>query len=117
MDVAQDARSKALRKWRALLNLTVQRGATMHEAAVAAKLAKALAAKFGFGNTDKRDFREDFASRFARAEQRAARRWAWEYRTCGKGRCHCMRGDGKHGPYKYGKKRTGRKVVSIYVGK
>lgn len=109
---------KAHRKWEALKRVTVERGATKHEAATASRLAVALAAKYGFG-VDRREgkWREDFDTRFHRAEHRAAKRWAWEYRRCGKARCGCMRGGGPHGPYKYSKKRKGKKVVSIYVGK
>src|SRR5258708_6980072 len=107
---------QAWTKYNALLRMTVDRGCTTHEAATAARIAAALAARFGFGDTQpKSHHRPEWDDRFARAEKRAAIKWRWEYRRCGKGNCHCARG-GRHGPYKYGKKRKGRKVVSIYVG-
>lgn len=100
--------------------MTEARGCTKHEAATAARLAAALAKKWGFDNDPhQRQWRPDFDSRFARAEQRAATRWAWEYRKCGKKRCHCATtASGKgHGPYKYGKRREGLKVRSVYMGR
>lgn len=111
-------RNKAHARWKALLNMTVARGCTPHEAEVAARLAKALASKWGFADTPVTDrWREDFDARYERAEARAAMRYRWEYRTCGKARCRCMRGGAKHGPYKYGKVRSGRKVSSVYLGR
>jgi hypothetical protein len=110
-------RDSAFRKWRALCNITVERGATTHEATTAFRLARALAAKFGFSESRPADFRPDFDHRYARAEARAARRWKWEYRQCYKPRCHCMKFHSPHGPYKYGKQRTGHTVRSVYMGK
>lgn len=111
-------RTKALARWRALCNMTVARGCTVHEAAVAKRLADALAKKFGFADTPASDsFRPDFDKRYERAEARAATKFRWEYRTCGKMRCHCMKHGTKHGPYKYGKVRHGAKVSSVYLGR
>ena len=99
--------------------MTVERGCTPHEAATAAKLARALGQKWGFVEPRPRaEYRPDFDDRFKRAESRAAARWSWEYRRCGKKRCHCARAASpSHGPYKYGKRRDGRKVVSVYYGR
>jgi hypothetical protein len=47
----------------------------------------------------------------------ARRKWNWEGRKCGKMNCWCSRRPGTHGPYRYAKKRTGRQVNSIYLGK
>lgn len=118
-------RTSALRKWAKLRQITVERGATVHEAATAAKLVAVLQAKYGFAVTDaptpepeqQRVWRDDFDVRFRRAEQRAATRWNWEYRQCYKRSCHCMRGGSPHGPYKYAKVRNGQKVSSIYLGR
>ena len=41
----------------------------------------------------------------------------WRFVRCGKSRCHCARGSRGHGPYAYAKKREGKKVKSIYLGK
>lgn len=111
-------KAKALSRWRALCNMTVARGCTVPEAAVAKRLADALAKKFGFANTPVSDsFRPNFDARYERAEARAAMRFAWEFRACGKARCHCMKFGTKHGPYKYGKVRRGAKVSSVYLGR
>ncbi len=111
---AQKARSK----WEALKRMSVERGCSKHEAATARKLADALAKKYGFADVPAgRPFREDFDTRFRRAEGRAAMRFNWEYRQCYKPRCHCMKTNSPHGPYKYGKKREGRTVRSIYLGR
>lgn len=109
----------AQRKYDSLCRMTVANGCTEHEARTAARLATQLAQRFGFrvdGPT--KAYREGFEERFARAEKRAAMRWRWEYRRCGKARCRCA-GPGKpaHGPYKYAKQRRGRKVVSVYIGR
>jgi len=99
--------------------MTVANSCTPHEAETAARLAAALAWRYGFEQRDTtRAYRPDFEERFARAEATAAVRFAWEYRRCGKSNCHCSRaGSDRHGPYKYGKRREGRKVRSIYYGK
>lgn len=101
-----------------MLRMTVARGCTPHEAATAKRLADVLAAKFGFKDaaTQAPPPPADFHARYARAEKRAARRFNWEYRKCGKPNCHCARG-GAHGPYKYAKVREGRVVCSVYLGK
>ena len=110
-------RKKAGARYRALRNMTVARGCTKPEADVAKRLADALAKKFGFADTPiSNSWRPDFDIRWERTERRAAIKFRWEYRTCGKSACHCMRGYGKHGPYKYGKVRIGNKVNSIYYG-
>lgn len=110
-------RAAAYRKWQTLARMTTARGCTPPEAATAARLAKALAGRWGFGgSTRSYDLRRDFETRYRRAEGRAARRWAWEYRTCGKPTCHCYRGHA-HGPYKYAKRREGGTVRSIYLGR
>jgi hypothetical protein len=116
--VKMDKRQAAYRKWKALLNLTVERGCTMHEADTAKRLADLMAKNYGFAReAEPEAFRPDFDARWKRAEQRAAMRWRWEYRSCGKAACHCMRELTKHGPYKYGKVRKGRKVSSVYLGR
>jgi len=99
--------------------MTVANGCTTHEAETAARLAAALAGRYGFEQPHvARDWRPDFEQRFAHAEATAAVRFAWEYRRCGKANCHCSRaGSDRHGPYKYGKRREGRKVRSLYYGK
>lgn len=110
-------RDGAYRKWQALRRVTVANGATTHEAATAARLASVLASRFGFADQEPRQYREDFAPRYERAEARAARRWNWEYRQCYKPRCHCMKSDSPHGPYRYAKQRDGRTVRSVYIGR
>jgi len=60
--------------------------------------------------------RVDYERRYERAERHAAQHFKWEYRTCGK-RCSTCRGGPAHGPYKYAKRRTGAKVVSVYLGR
>ncbi len=110
---------KARRKRQALLRMTVDRGCTEHEARTAARLAAALEGRYGFApDAATREYRAGFEARYARAEARAAVRFKWEYRRCGKARCHCARASSPaHGPYKYGKRREGRKVRSIYIGR
>ena len=112
-------RLEAKRKIESLLRMKVSRGATPAEEATARRLAEALASKFGFSIRPLRtEWRPDFDQRFARAEKRAGMRFNWEYRRCWKPRCHCMRTSGQgHGPYRYGKKRSGRRVHSIYLGR
>ena len=41
----------------------------------------------------------------------------WRFVRCGKPRCHCAKGSRGHGPYAYAKRREGKKVRSIYLGK
>jgi hypothetical protein len=50
----------------------------------------------------------------------------WQFRTCGKPRCRCMRGGAPHGPYRYAYRKTdkarepGKKkriYSSVYQGK
>lgn len=109
-------REQAKRKYDTLTRMTTANGCSSHEAATAKRLAATLAAKFGFDSKPHHSqYRDDFSSRFARAEKRAAIRWNWEYRRCGKRNCHCAKG-GRHGPYKYSKRREGKKVVSVYIG-
>lgn len=111
-------RKKAEARYRALRNMTEARGCSPNEAAIAKRLADALQKKFGLDDAPVSDsFRPDFDLRWERAEQKAAMRYAWEYRSCGKRRCHCMRYGTKHGPYKYGKVRRGNSVNSIYLGR
>ncbi len=112
-------RDRARGKYHALCRMTIDRGCTPHEAATAARLAAALAQRFGFTREpSETTWRPDFEARWTRAEARAVVRFSWEYRRCGKPRCHCAGvGGTKHGPYRYGKKREGRKVRSIYVGR
>ena len=112
-------REQARRKYDSLTRMTMARGCTSHEAETARRLAAALAARWGFDDSRAaREWRQDFDARFARAEARAAIRFNWEYRRCGKKRCRCAASLAtRHGPYKYGKKRTGRKVSSVYVGR
>lgn len=57
------------------------------------------------------------AAEFKRREEEARKRFDWEYRSCGKRNCHCMKEGTKHGPYKYRKVRKGKTVTSIYGGK
>lgn len=115
-------REEAQRKWNQLHKMTVERGCTQAEADTARRLAAALAARFGFGQRDSesqespRSSRPNWDARYERAERKAARRWRWEYRRCGKKNCHCVNDKG-HGPYKYAKVRQGKTVRSIYVGK
>ena len=107
---------QARKKWNTLRNITVERGCSKHEAATAQRLARQLEQKYGLGSTKQHaKYREGFEDRFKRAEKRAAVRWRWEYRQCGKC-CKCAFGF-PHGPYKYSKQRRGKKVVSIYIGK
>lgn len=110
-------RKKAEARYRALRNMTVARGCTQNEADIAKRLADTLAKKFGFADTPvTQSWRPDFDVRWERAERRAATKFRWEYRRCGKQNCHCARGGRGHGPYKYGKVRVGNKVNSIYLG-
>lgn len=110
-------REDAYRKWQALGRVTTERGATAAEASTAAKLAASLGAKWGFARpAPAQPPGPEYDERFRHAEQRAAQHFGWEYRTCGKPQCRCFRGS-KHGPYKYGKKRRGSTVVSIYLGR
>lgn len=111
--------AQAKRKYDALLNMTAARGCTPHEAKSAARLAKALAKKYGFAApASQTSWRPNFDERYARAEERAASRFGWEYRKCGKDNCHCARSRSKgHGPYRYAKRREGRTVRSIYMGR
>lgn len=112
-------RVAAKRRIESLLRMTVARGCTEPEAATARRLADVLAAKYGFKiNRPASAPRPNFDERFERAERKAAARFKWEYRRCGKGNCHCARAaTPPHGPYRYGKKRTGRKVSSVYYGR
>lgn len=111
-------REQAKRKYEGLRRMTTARGCTSHESATAIRLAAALAKRWGFDMPPSAtEFRPDFESRFKRAEQHAAMRFRWEYRRCGKPRCRCAGAQGdRHGPYRYGKKREGRKVRSVYIG-
>src|SRR5262245_12731478 len=95
-------REKALALLRALRRLTVANGCTPHEAFSAAKKAEQLAARYAVVELD-------FLIPTGVA-------WRWEWRRCGKRRCHC-RGGALHGPYKYSKRRRGKTVVSVYRGK
>lgn len=112
-------KEEAKRKCDALRRMTVARGCTPHEAETARRLADQLAKKFGFASSAPQDtYRPDFDSRFHRAENRAASRFSWEYRKCGKPNCHCARASSpSHGPYKYRKERDGKTVRSVYIGK
>lgn len=113
MDVA-----RARMKWRALQRMTVECGCSPHEAATAVRLADVLAKKYGLTDDVARaPWRKDFDARFSGAQAKAAHRYGWEFRTCGKARCHCMRGGAPHGPYKYRKERRGETVNSIYRGR
>src|SRR5260370_20953026 len=109
--------SQAQRKYDKLREIRGERGEGEHEAATAGRLALALARQYGLSDAAPgAPAREEFDARFRRAEARAAYTYAWEYRTCGKPRCRCMRVGYRHGPYKYSKRREGKKVVSIYRG-
>src|ERR1700730_8311134 len=109
-------RKKAEARYRALRNMTEARGCNPNEAAIAKRLADALQKKCGLEDAPVSDsFRPDFDARWERAAAKAAMRWNWEYRTCGKARCRCMRGGSPHGPYKYGKVRRGATVCSVYL--
>lgn len=112
-------RTGAKRKIEALLRMTVERGCTKGEAATARRMAESLAAKWGFTIRPRTsgEKKPDYDERFREAEKKAAARWGWEYRSCGKKSCHCMRDGSKHGPYKYRKRRDGKKISSIYGGK
>src|SRR5271156_4850291 len=156
-------RGTARRKFDALCRMTEARGCTKEEAATAARLAKSLGDKFGFGNRSRREPEDlddvvrraaqyqrewakeharreavrkadwerrqkeakereakrerDEAADYARREEEARIRFGWEYRSCGKPNCHCMKEGTKHGPYKYRKVRKGKTVTSIYGGK
>lgn len=115
--VAQD-REAARRKWRSLLRMTVARGCTQPEADTAALLAHRLDLRYGFTGETPAHPESGFAERHAADERRAAMRWKWEYRRCGKPNCWCM-GTTRpgHGPYKYGKRRSGTYVTSVYIGR
>jgi len=82
--------------------MTVARGCTPHEAQAARVIADRLAVTWHFVVSEQ-------------PRPRGAR-WRWEYRRCGKPRCHCRSG-ALHGPYKYEKRRRGRVVSSVYRGK
>jgi len=41
----------------------------------------------------------------------------YEYKQCHKPTCRCMRGGAWHGPYRYHKRRDGKRVHSDYVGR
>jgi hypothetical protein len=112
-------KNEAYTKWKLLQFMTVDRGCAPPGGATAARLAAALAARWGFTEAAQESTRArpDWESRYSRAEAHAARRWHWEYRTCGKRRCRCMRAGLKHGPYRYAKQRKGRQVKSIYLGR
>jgi len=112
-------REDARRRIAALLKMTVARGCTPAEAATARRLAETLAQKHGFTirTRESASERPDFEARYQRAEGRAAARFNWEFRTCGKKSCRCMNGGAKHGPYKYSKQRVGKTVRSIYRGR
>jgi hypothetical protein len=109
-------REQAYRKWKALLNMTEARGCSKHEAETARRLAGALSTQWGFNREPQPTHRPDFPGRYARAERTAARNWRWEYRKCGKDSCWCATATQGHGPYKYGKRREGKTVRSIYMG-
>ena len=109
---------QARRKWDSLRRMTKERGCSEHEAATARRLADALAKKYGFADAQpSTPFRQDFDTRFNRAAERAATRFRWEYRKCGKSTCWCARCAPGHGPYKYHKERDGKTVRSVYLGR
>jgi len=114
--------------------MTTSRGCTVHEAAVAAAIRAGLDRVWRFSS---RRWDESCATaaaparsrpppgaarstrQYERAEAAAAERFGWEYRRCWKRRCWCMRAGQErkgHGPYRYGKRRRGRKVSSVYLG-
>jgi hypothetical protein len=112
-------RATAHRKWHALGRMTIEHGCTPAEEWTARRLRARLAAKWGFEREPARRTNRldrDVAN-FYRAERAAARRWRWEYRSCGKPRCRCMRRGQRHGPYKYAKQRDGATVRSVYLGR
>jgi len=97
--------------------MTTERGRRRLVRRAAARLVARLAARFGFGAAPPSPTPEaGFDAQYERAEASAARHWRWEYRRCGKRRCHCAHDRG-HGPYKYTKVRRGGTPVSVYVGK
>jgi uncharacterized protein DUF6788 len=87
----------------ALRRMDVAHGCTASEAASAREAIKRIEARVAQGEARTRVTREEI------------RRRGWEFRTCGKKACHCMRGGAAHGPYRYEKRRTGKKVSSIYM--
>ena len=117
----------ARRRYEALGRMTVARGCTREEAATAARLraelrrahpscatgARRPPAVAQDANRRRRAWSE---GRWEARVREAAARFAWEYRTCGKRRCHCMHGGARHGPYRYAKRRRGRTVRSLYLG-
>src|SRR5438552_12078775 len=108
-------RAAAYRKWQTLCRMTVERGCSQAEAEAAARLAARLATRW-LTDAGPTTPQADDETVYARAEQRAAQRWHWEYRRCGKPRCRCNDGH-LHGPYKYTKRREGQRVRSIYLGR
>lgn len=112
-------REQARRKFDGLNRMTESAGCTHHESETARRLATVLAKRWGFDQAAvNRAWRKDFDERYTRGEKRAAMRFRWEYRRCGKTRCHCAGpGATRHGPYRYGKKRDGKTVRSVYIGR
>ena len=109
-------REQAQRRFDALSRMTVARGCSLAEAATAATIAQRIARTFGFGG-EKRHWWEKSAP-VAQDMHKAAERFGWEYRRCGKKRCWCARRPlhQAHGPYRYRKQRRGSHVHSVYVG-
>jgi len=104
-------RIQAERRYVALLRMTAKRGCTDAEAATAREIARRIAKMWDLDSCATESVAQD--------ERQAARRWGWEYRHCGRKNCWCF---GKpireaHGPYRYEKRREGRRVRSIYQGR
>jgi hypothetical protein len=110
-------RDSAFRKYKALLNMTEARGCSEAEASSAAALAKQLAGKWNFAHEPAPDAAAWTDRVWQPKYEKASQTFHWEYRKCGKPACWCRHAKYSHGPYRYHKKRIGKKVVSVYLGK
>jgi len=115
-------RTQAVRRYEALLRMTVARGCTQSEAATAKEIARRIAELWGLDScaTGSPAYRKTYAGdRVAQDERQAAKKYGWEYRRCGKRSCWCAGRPIRetHGPYRYAKQRRGRYVYSIYQGR
>lgn len=109
-------RDEAMARYRALGNMTVARGCTEPEAATAARLRRMIDEEWNFSSEQVRRGPIPNKGEAERWYWANVMVWNWEHRKCGKKNCWCAGAARGHGPYKYAKRRVGKKVASIYLG-